>query len=173
MAAALAQRDKHGFGYTPLERAAMCTQPEGAAADGARLLIAAGADATAGDSNAWTALHRVAVFGLDDPALAGVLMGAGCDPVAKNSGGDTALDRAKQKSKPRMVALLEAVATDPKAGLAPFVAEVATLRQQGMAYVIAVASGARNAAAAVGPAGGGGPAEGVPPEPGPEPEPAA
>ena len=43
MAAALAELDG-GYG-TPLHRAARCKQPEGAAADGVRLLLAAGADA--------------------------------------------------------------------------------------------------------------------------------
>ena len=68
MAAALAERDIGGRGATPLERAAMCTQPEGAAADGVRLLLAAGADATAKNSyNGYTALHSAAEHGPDDP----------------------------------------------------------------------------------------------------------
>ena len=176
VAAALAERVN---GFAPLHRAAVCTRPEGAAADGVRLLLAAGADATAKGSGGATALHYAASNGPDDPSLAGVLMGAGCDPAAKISNGNTALDYAKERNRPRMAALLEAAAADPEATLAPFRAEAATLRQQGMAYVIAVAGGAHDPAAAVGPAGGGGLAEGVPPEPGakpepePEPEPAA
>ena len=42
--AALAERDRDG--RAPLDHAALCKQPEGAAADGVRLLVAAGADAT-------------------------------------------------------------------------------------------------------------------------------
>ena len=75
-AAALAERD--GNGHTPLHRAAQCTQPEGAAADGVRLLLAAGADATAKDSYGYTALHRAAYDGPDDPSLAGVLLACSC-----------------------------------------------------------------------------------------------
>eukprot|EP01045_Picozoa_sp_COSAG04_P008772 COSAG04_NODE_493_length_13427_cov_20.233118_8_plen_240_part_00 len=166
MAAALAER---GGGGRPLHCAAECRQPEGAAADGVRLLVAAGADATAKSRSGWTALHWAAFRGPDDPSVAGLLMGAGCDPAAKSGGGKTALDYAKEHNKPRMAALLEAAAADPEATLAPFRAEVAALRQQGMAYVTAVARGA--AAAASVPAGGGGLAEGVPPETEPEPEP--
>eukprot|EP01045_Picozoa_sp_COSAG04_P022305 COSAG04_NODE_2502_length_4005_cov_2.639017_1_plen_186_part_10 len=44
MAAALAERDGSWGGCTPLHRAAMCRQPEGAAAGGVQLLVAAGAD---------------------------------------------------------------------------------------------------------------------------------
>ena len=83
MAAALAQRDK--YGCAPLDHAAMCTQPEGAAADGTRLLLAAGADATAKGRFGYTALHCGAYYGPDDTALVGVLMGVGCDPAVKNS----------------------------------------------------------------------------------------
>ena len=170
MAAALATR--HNSDYTPLHRAVACTQPEGAAANGARLLVAVGADATA-KSYGQTALHQAARVGPDDPSLAGVLLAAGCDPMAKtpreHSLGlpSTALYFAKENNKPRMAALLEAAAEDPEATLAPFRAEATTLRQQGMAYVTAVATGAATAAAV--PAGGGGLAEGVPPEPEPEP----
>eukprot|EP01045_Picozoa_sp_COSAG04_P028318 COSAG04_NODE_4362_length_2137_cov_1.555937_2_plen_498_part_01 len=122
--------------WTPLDRAATCTQPQGAAADGTRLLLAAGADATAESRNGNTALHIAAVHGPDDPVLAGVLVGAGCDPAAKaNKKRMTALDLAKQHNKPQVVALLEAMAADLEATLAPFVAEVAALRQQGMSFV--------------------------------------
>eukprot|EP01045_Picozoa_sp_COSAG04_P013817 COSAG04_NODE_1000_length_8841_cov_5.219973_2_plen_373_part_00 len=126
-AAALAERDD-GYG-APLHRAAECKQPEGAAADGVRLLLAAGADATALDGSEWTALHRAAFYGPDDPSLAGLLLGAGCDPTAETGNGQTALDWAKEKNKPRMAALLEAARADPEATLAPFRAEVAALRQ--------------------------------------------
>eukprot|EP01043_Picozoa_sp_COSAG02_P118591 COSAG02_NODE_55191_length_292_cov_0.481865_1_plen_65_part_10 len=40
MAAAV---NEGGLGVTPLHHAATCTQPEGAAADGVRLVVAAGA----------------------------------------------------------------------------------------------------------------------------------
>ena len=101
MAVALAERD----GYdTPLHRAAICTQPERAAADGVRLLLAAGADATAKNSRGYTALHRAVLDGPDDPSLAGLLLGAGCDPAAKDSNGRTAIDWAKEHNKPRMAA---------------------------------------------------------------------
>eukprot|EP01045_Picozoa_sp_COSAG04_P018727 COSAG04_NODE_1754_length_5687_cov_2.326593_11_plen_428_part_01 len=139
VAAALAEREG---GPTPLRSATMCKQPEGAAADGVRLLVAAGADATAKDgrlSGYATALHTAAKHGPDDPSLAGLLLGAGCDPAAKHSYGDTALDGpskgktaldlAKSHNKPRMAALLEAVAADPEATLAPFRAEFDALRQ--------------------------------------------
>ena len=107
----MAERDADGKGFTPLDRAAVCTQPEGAAAGGVRLLVAAGADATAEDHSGYTALHFAALFGPDDPALAGVLMGAGCDPAAESNvynGQNTALGYAKETNKPRMAALLEA-----------------------------------------------------------------
>ncbi len=98
----------------------MCKRPEGAAAGGVRLLVAAGADATTKDKFGYTALHDAAANGPDDPSLAGVLLGAGCDPAAKSSYGRTALDLAKMsKNKPRMAALLEAAAADPEAALAP------------------------------------------------------
>ena len=116
--------ERDGNGWTLLHRAARCTQPEGAAADGVRLLVAAGADATAKTSGGITALHNAAYSGPDDPSLAGVLLGAGCDPAAKNVDGKTALDWAKEKNKPRMAALLEAAAADPEATLVPFRAEV-------------------------------------------------
>eukprot|EP01045_Picozoa_sp_COSAG04_P017567 COSAG04_NODE_1563_length_6327_cov_5.968690_3_plen_326_part_00 len=131
----LAERDNVGNGRTPLHHAAMCKQPEGAAAGGGRLLLAAGADATARSSARWTALHYAAEYGPDDPSLAGVLMGAGCNPAAKNSSGRTALDLAKEKNKPRMAALLEAAAGDPEATLAPFRTEAKDLLRQGMLYV--------------------------------------
>ena len=114
---------------TPLGNAAMCTQPEGAAACGVRLLVAAGADATAKDGSGWTALHDAARYGRDDPSVAGLLLGAGCDPATKNSNGKAALGIAHRNNKPRMAALLEAAAADPEATLAPFRAEVAALRQ--------------------------------------------
>ena len=112
----------------------MCTRPEGAAAGGVRLLLAAGADATATDERGRTALHWAAEYGPDDPSLAGLLLGAGCDPAAKDKSvgpgfGTTALDLAKELNKPRMAALLQAAAADPEATLAPFRAEVAALRQ--------------------------------------------
>eukprot|EP01045_Picozoa_sp_COSAG04_P016995 COSAG04_NODE_1469_length_6591_cov_5.515404_1_plen_1253_part_00 len=135
MTAALAEtRRRSGNSYTPLDCAAQCTQPEGAAADGVRLLLAAGADATAKTRNGggWTALHIAAFEGPDDPPLAGLLMGAGCDPAAtvRDYGkGMTALDLAKQYNRPRMASLLKSVKADPKATLAPFRAEVAALRQ--------------------------------------------
>ena len=94
-----------------------------------RLLLAAGADATAEGHDGRTALHQAALDGPDDPSLAGVLMGAGCDPAAKSSSGYTALDIAKAQNKPRMAALLEAAAADPEATLAPFRDEVAALRR--------------------------------------------
>ena len=105
---------------------------EGVAADGARLLIAAGADATAKTSDGYTALQWAAMWGPDDPTLAGVLMGAGCDPEAKRYG-YTALGLAQRlhHNRPRMAALLEAVAADPEATLAPYRAEVAALVQLG------------------------------------------
>ncbi len=109
-----------------LHTAARCTQPEGG-----RLLVAAGADATAKDGYGLTALHCAAYSGPDDPSLAGVLLGAGCDPAAKSTSGKTALDIAKARNKPRMAALLEAVAawTDAEATLAPYRAEVFAMRQ--------------------------------------------
>ena len=122
--AALAERHNYN---TPLDRAARCTQPEGAAADGVRLLLAAGADATAKDSAGGTALHVAADSGPDDPSLVGLLLGAGCDPAAKNSKLMTARGYAKMFNKPRMAALLKAAAADPEATLAPFRAEVAAL----------------------------------------------
>ena len=53
VAAALAERDSNG---TPLHYAAECKQPEGAAADGVRLLLAAGADVSLEDKRGRTAL---------------------------------------------------------------------------------------------------------------------
>ncbi len=106
----------------------MCRLPEGAAADGVRLLLAAGADATAKDRNGFTALHCAAMFGPDDPALAGLLMAAECDPAARDGvTGNTALDFAKANNRPRMAALLEAAAADPGSILAPYRVEVAAL----------------------------------------------
>ena len=125
VSAALVQWD--AYGQMPLDRAATCTQPEGAAAGGARLLIAAGADATAKNWQGYTALHHAAAEGPDDPSLAGLLLGAGCDPAAEDDYRRTALDYAKEANKPRMAALLRAVAADPEATLAPFRAEVAAL----------------------------------------------
>jgi len=60
VAAALEEQDDNL--RTPLECAAMCKRPEGAAAIGARLIIAAGADAAIGahDSDAYTAPTTVA-----------------------------------------------------------------------------------------------------------------
>ena len=128
MAAAVADYD--GDTYTPLHRAAMCTQPEGAAADGVRLLLAAGADATAKNKYGYTALHIAAEIGPDDPSLAGMLMGAGCDPAAKGSTGYTALTHAKRYNKPRMAALLQAAGEHSFATLAPYRAEVAALTRR-------------------------------------------
>ena len=127
MAAALPERD--GRQCTPLHRAVECTQPEGAAAGGVRLLLAVGAGATAKDRFGSTALHCAAICGPDDPSLAGLLLGAGCDPAAKSSIGKTALEYAKANDKPRMAALLEAAEADPEATLASFRAEVAALRR--------------------------------------------
>eukprot|EP01045_Picozoa_sp_COSAG04_P031464 COSAG04_NODE_5830_length_1481_cov_1.657742_1_plen_258_part_01 len=128
MAAALAERDEDG--HTSLDRATACTQPMGAAAGGVRLLVAAGADATAKNSMyGSTALHLAVESGPDDPSLAGVLLGAGCDPAAKISYGWTALDIAKALNKPRMAALLEATAADPEATLAPYRAESDAVKQ--------------------------------------------
>ena len=113
------------------------TSSQAAAAAGARLPTAAGADATAKDKYGWTALHYATrqrardAVGDDDPALAGVLMGAGCDPAAKWGDGRTSLDIAKETNTPRMAALLEAVAADPEAPLAPYRAEAAALKQLG------------------------------------------
>ena len=110
MAAALAAWDRNG--WTPLDSAIRCAQPEGAAAEGVRLLVVAGADATVEhySMRGYTALHRAAEYGPDDPSLAGVLMGAGCDPAAKDDRGRTALDLAQEEDwrteerpkKPRM-----------------------------------------------------------------------
>eukprot|EP01045_Picozoa_sp_COSAG04_P010789 COSAG04_NODE_670_length_11367_cov_62.932109_6_plen_1225_part_00 len=122
-------------GRTPLHRAAECRQPEGAAAEGVRLLLAAGADATVKGGGGCTALHNAELWGPDDPSLAGLLLGAGCDPAAKAVSGKTALDLAKQSNKPRKAALLAAAAADPEATLAPYRAEVAALWQQGMSFV--------------------------------------
>jgi len=128
MAAAVVERD--GIGLTPLDRAAMCAQPEGAAAIGTRLLLAAGADAAGKNRHESTALHMAVIQGPDDPALAGALMGAGCDPAAEQAGGGSApLELAKENNKPRMAALLQAVAGEKEATLAPYRAEAATLVQ--------------------------------------------
>merc|ERR1711969_429642 len=120
-----------------------CTQP-GAAVNGVRLLIAAGADAAAlrfGNFDK-TALHHMAAYGPDDPSLAGLLMAAGCDPADLGRGETTALDTIKRETAapgakhdnwvegprlPRTAALLEAVAADRDATLAPYRAEVAAL----------------------------------------------
>ena len=136
--AALADRDKYSLGHgfcTPLDRAARCIERPpsapsdtgGAALAGTRLLLAAGAEATAKDEVGSTALHYAAAEGPDDPALAGVLMGAGCDPAARGQDGQTALELAKEKNKPRMAALLQAATEAPEATLAPFRAEAAAL----------------------------------------------
>eukprot|EP01045_Picozoa_sp_COSAG04_P028176 COSAG04_NODE_4309_length_2166_cov_30.188962_1_plen_104_part_10 len=103
-------RERDSAGSTPLHRAAVC-----GAADGVRLLVAAGAGATAQDQGGRAAPHNAAYYGPDDPSLAGVLLAAGCDPAAKTTDWhkETALDRAKEKYKPRMTALLEAAEADP------------------------------------------------------------
>lgn len=88
--AVLAERDGdgEGDGFTPLDCAVLA--PGGAAVEGVRLLLAKGADATAKDSDGWTALHRLADAGRDDRDLAGLLLGAGCDPAARSKSGWTA-----------------------------------------------------------------------------------
>ena len=106
---------------TPLQRAAMCRLPEGAAAQGTRLLLAAGADASA-KAGGSTALLCAADDGPDDPTLAGLLLSAGCDLGRKE------LELAKER-RPRIAALLQAAKASPEATLAPFRAEVAALEK--------------------------------------------
>ena len=93
------------------------------------MLLAVGADATAIHKDWGTALHRVAQDGPDDSDLAGLLMGAGCDPAQVDPYGETALENAKDHNRPSIAALLAAAAADPEGTLAPFRAEVAALRQ--------------------------------------------
>eukprot|EP01045_Picozoa_sp_COSAG04_P006042 COSAG04_NODE_291_length_17813_cov_32.336231_8_plen_176_part_00 len=97
------------------------------------MLVAAGVDVTPIGAGQRTALHTAADYGPDDPDLAGVLLGAGCDPAVENKHGRTALWLAQPNrgtnGKPRMAALLEAAAADPEATLAPYRGEVATLRR--------------------------------------------
>ena len=128
LAGSLAEREGV-WARTPLDASAHCARPEGAAADGARLLLAAGADAAAADRDGRTAMHRVARYGPDDPRLVGLLMGAGCDPAARTSRGNTALSLAKRHNRPRVAALLEAALSDAEVTLAPFRAELAALHQ--------------------------------------------
>ena len=45
------------------------------------MLVAAGVDVTPIGAGHRTALHTAADYGPDDPALAGLLLGAGCDPA--------------------------------------------------------------------------------------------
>ncbi len=71
--------------------------------------------------------------GPDDPDLAGLLMGARCDPAQVDPYGETALENAKDHNRPAIAALLAAVASpsqkERERTLAPFRAEVAALRQ--------------------------------------------
>ena len=138
---------------TPLDRAAMCKQPEGAAADGVRLLLAAGADATAKRDSGGTALLKAAGSGPDDAALVGLLLGAGCDAAAKGGDGKTALERAKEHNKPRMAALLAAIEADPEATLAPLRAQLAALlrlvNERGLEAGLAAVASERERLAAV------------------------
>ena len=136
VAAAVAERD--GGGLTVLHRAAQCTDPEGAALDGVRLLIAAGANvaATTGGPDAHTPLHTAAESGPDDAALAGLLMGADSRGGKGKGGVGWVAAHALANSDPdirpikaRIVELLQAVVTDPKATLAPCRAEAAALKR--------------------------------------------
>ena len=76
---------------TPLECALECSAKQpGLAAQAVRLFVAAGADPVRqgglwrefpeGDEDGPTTLGYAVRWGPDDPALAGLLMGAGCDP---------------------------------------------------------------------------------------------
>ena len=106
----------------------MCTQPEGAAADGVRLLVAAGADATAKNSTGRTALHIAAADG--NPEATRLLLGAGADPSSRDRWGRTALQAATHEEQLAGAHALAAQATEQCDGVVRATdAQIAELRQ--------------------------------------------
>lgn len=109
----LAQEDENGC--TPLMRAAY----QGSV-DRVRALLAAGADTNAKSTRTRrTALHEAASSVHDNPAVSGLLLGAGCDPDQKSLlNGRTALDITKLKIGP-----------DGHLGSSPIAAQLAPLQR--------------------------------------------
>ena len=74
-------------------------------AESVDVLLEAGAELDAADSNGWTALHTAAFFG--HPTVVDRLLAAGADPVTKTGGGLTAIELAREKGNDTAVGLLE------------------------------------------------------------------
>ena len=140
LADALAEQDADGGGeglglQTPLQRAVRSKKP-GAAYEGVRRLIAAGADARAAGGHGSTALHIYAFKGAhDDAKLAQLLVAAGCDPRAADRHGHTAAWVADECGHPRIA---EALRQAEAAGGAPaeFREEVRKLRELGIRMLV-------------------------------------
>ena len=128
LADALAEQDADGGGeglglQTPLQRAVRSKKP-GAAYEGVRRLIAAGAEgdepamiARAAGGHGSTALHIYAFRAAhDDAKVAQLLVAAGCDPRATDSHGHTAAWVADECGHPRIA---EALRQAEAAGGAP------------------------------------------------------
>ena len=140
LADALAEQDADGGGeglglQTPLQRAVRSKKP-GAAYEGVRRLIAAGADARAAGGHGSTALHIYAFKGAhDDAKVAQLLVAAGCDPRAADSHGHTAAWVADECGHPRIA---EALRQAEAAGGAPAEVreEVRKLRELGIRMLV-------------------------------------
>ena len=142
LADALAEQDADGRGeglglQTPLQRAVRSKQP-GAAYEGVRRLIAAGADARAAGGHGSTALHICAWRAAhDDAKVAQLLVAAGCDPRATDSHGNTAAEVADHPDSghPRIA---EALRQAEAAGGAPAESreEVRKLRERGIRMLV-------------------------------------
>ena len=145
LAGALAEQDADGRGeglglQTPLQRAVRSKQP-GAAYEGVRRLIAAGADARAAGGHGSTALHIYAFRAAhDDAKVAQLLVAAGCDPRATDSHGNTAAEVADHPDSghPRIAEALRQAVRYYGAGGAPaeFREEVRKLRERGIRMLV-------------------------------------